>query len=531
MPPLPDSARQARPAPPASPAPPVPPAPPAAPAPAGSALCPGCAEPHDPEDRFCGNCGTELAALPAPSVPGPARTPEPTPAPGRAPAEQPSAAGRGRRTGSGRDSGRDSGQGSGHGSRRGSAPAPAAGNGEPDATPTDSFLLAPPKPAGDATLPLGLAVPPGRDPEGRAETAEPPGPGGPGTAAPAEAGDATDAGAGAAGIGDAGAGPAAPADPRAAARQEPAPEPAGAVCVACGIGGVDADGYCERCGHAQPRQRDHQELELTGGAAAVSDRGLRHHRNEDAFALAGAPLPDGTHAIAAVVCDGVSTAYRPDDASAAAAAAGSRSLLGELARGTEARDAMRTALLTAFDAVVALAGEERPAHAPQRNSPACTCVSAVVAGPVFTVGWIGDSRAYWVPDDRAVPPARLTEDDSWAARMVAAGLMGEAEAYADERAHAITGWLGADAVEVDPHVAAFQPDGPGVVVVCTDGLWNYAESAADMAAALPADARTRPLAAARALLGVALDGGGHDNVTVALLPFPADASGAESPSA
>lgn len=142
-----------------------------------------------------------------------------------------------------------------------------------------------------------------------------------------------------------------------------------------------------------------------------------------------------------------------------------------------AEEAMRGALMAAFDAVTALADEEdAPGSPPHHNAPACTCVSAVVTGPVFTVGWIGDSRAYWIPDDRALPAARLTEDDSWAARMVSAGLMSEAEAYADERAHAITGWLGADAVEVDPHVAAFQPDGPGVIVVCTDGLWNYAES-------------------------------------------------------
>jgi serine/threonine protein phosphatase PrpC len=158
-------------------------------------------------------------------------------------------------------------------------------------------------------------------------------------------------------------------------------------------------------------------------------------------------------------------------------------------------------------------------------------VSAVITGPVFTVGWIGDSRAYWIPDDRALPAARLTEDDSWAARMVSAGLMTEAEAYADARAHAITGWLGADAVEVDPHVSAFQPEGPGVIVVCTDGLWNYAESAPEMAEAIPADARTRPLHSARALLGLALDGGGHDNVTVAVLPFPAAVSRAGFPPA
>jgi serine/threonine protein phosphatase PrpC len=296
------------------------------------------------------------------------------------------------------------------------------------------------------------------------------------------------------------------------------------VCVACGVGGVDEDGYCERCGHAQPRQRDHQERELEG-VAAVSDRGLRHHRNEDAFAVAAASLPDGTPAVAAVVCDGVSTAYRPDDASAAASAAGSESLLAALERGTGAAEAMRGALLAAFDAVTALAADGPPPEGfPHHNAPACTCVSAVVTGRVLTVGWIGDSRAYWIPDDRGRPPVRLTEDDSWAARMVSAGLMTEAEAYADERAHAITGWLGADAVEVDPHVAAFSPDGPGVIVVCTDGLWNYAESAAEMAEAVPADARSRPLASARALLGMALDGGGHDNVTVAVLPFPAAVS-------
>src|SRR5919204_34850 len=54
---------------------------------------------------------------------------------------------------------------------------------------------------------------------------------------------------------------------------------------------VDSDGYCENCGHAQPRERDHMEQEC-GPLAAVSDRGLRHHRNEDAFGIGTATLPD-----------------------------------------------------------------------------------------------------------------------------------------------------------------------------------------------------------------------------------------------
>ncbi|MDX6356394.1 MAG: hypothetical protein QOF98_3297 [Streptomyces sp.] len=432
--------------------------------------CPQCRHPLAEGDRFCEECGFDLAAPPAdgPFVPA-------------------ASSGAGHDAGAHPDGAPDRNRASEDGTSGDGQPAYGTGTGtDPTlgldtADPTD-----PADPATDDTLALGVAARLSDPREGALE------------------------------------------DPR----EEPPAEPAapGAVCVACGVGGVDNDGYCEHCGHAQPRQRDHQEQELEG-VAAVSDRGLRHNRNEDAFTLATASLPDGSPAVAAVVCDGVSTAYRPDDASAAASAAGSDSLLAALERGATAEDAMRGALLAAFDAVTALAEEDTPDGVPHHNAPACTCVSAVITGPVFTVGWIGDSRAYWIPDDRALPSARLTEDDSWAARMVSAGLMTEAEAYADARAHAITGWLGADAVEVDPHVSAFQPEGPGVIVVCTDGLWNYAESAPEMAEAIPADARTRPLHSARALLGLALDGGGHDNVTVAVLPFPAAVSRAGFPPA
>jgi serine/threonine protein phosphatase PrpC len=260
------------------------------------------------------------------------------------------------------------------------------------------------------------------------------------------------------------------------------------------------------------------------GVAAVSDRGLRHHRNEDAFALSTTLLPDGSPAVVAVLCDGVSSAYRPDDASATAAERATASLFEALRRGTSFEDAMREALLTAGQAVTDLASEDPGEdRAPRDNAPACTCVSTIASGKVVAVGWIGDSRAYWIPDDRDTPASRLTEDDSWAARMVSAGLMSQEEAYADSRAHSITAWLGADAPELDPHTMSFEPDGPGVVVVCTDGLWNYAESAEELASAVPADAGTHPLRCAQVLVRVALDRGGRDNVTVAVLPVPVSA--------
>jgi serine/threonine protein phosphatase PrpC len=135
-----------------------------------------------------------------------------------------------------------------------------------------------------------------------------------------------------------------------------------------------------------------------------------------------------------------------------------------------------------------------------------------------TLCWLGDSRAYWLA---AGPGAtRLTADDSLAQEMVASGLLAEAEAMASPQAHVITRWLGADIADPRPHVARFEPQGAGAVLVCSDGLWNYLPEAADLAGlALPA-ALTDPLGAASAMVKFALDAGGMDNITVVLVPFP-----------
>ncbi|MGW3625486.1 PP2C family serine/threonine-protein phosphatase [Streptomyces sp. NPDC000880] len=439
--------------------------------PAAGSTCPSCAEPLETGDLFCGACGYDLSVVPAPP------DDHPTMAIGTS-VEWPSATG------------------------TDSSGTPASAHLPEDLPGTDSGGgLLPASAVRYDDPPASPTAPPNASSSGDFELPAP------------EAG-------------------AVAADPRAV---DPITTPSSGtkLCVACRAGHVDTDGYCENCGHAQPRERDHMEQEL-GSVAAVSDRGLRHHRNEDSFAVSSTALPDGSPAVVAIVCDGVSSATRPDEASEAAASAANELLLETLPRGTHPQQAMHEAIVAASEAVNSLAREpgrgEAMEHDPHRhqNAPACTIVGAVAAGSLLVVGWVGDSRAYWVPDDRSGPPARLTEDDSWAAQMVAAGLMSEAEAYADERAHAITGWLGADAYELEPHTASFKPDRSGVVVVCTDGLWNYAEAAEDMAQAIPVDAAGRPLHSAQVLVGHALDGGGHDNVTVAVLPFAVPHQGAGS---
>jgi serine/threonine protein phosphatase PrpC len=56
----------------------------------------------------------------------------------------------------------------------------------------------------------------------------------------------------------------------------------------------------------------------------------------------------------------------------------------------------------------------------------------------------------------------------------------------------------------------------GVLVMCTDGLWNYLPEADDIAGfCIGKDADV----AARALVDYALAAGGHDNITVAVIPI------------
>src|SRR6266702_3704867 len=82
------------------------------------------------------------------------------------------------------------------------------------------------------------------------------------------------------------AGRAAPgAAPGAAAGAAPGAAAAAPRCTSCSATEISQDGYCERCGHRQPRGRDHAELDV-GLAAGVTDKGHHHHCNEDALVIA-----------------------------------------------------------------------------------------------------------------------------------------------------------------------------------------------------------------------------------------------------
>lgn len=284
----------------------------------------------------------------------------------------------------------------------------------------------------------------------------------------------------------------------------PAPAPSARPCPSCGAeAGLILGGYCGVCGTKQPAARDHTES-VHERVAAVSDRGRTHHRNEDAFALhADAGFP-----IVAVVCDGVSSTVNPDVASQAAADAAVATLVA--AGGGDLAARIIASHGAAQAAVEGVEGEPLP---PDLGWPSCTFLAGVVEEGGVTLGTMGDCRAFWVPTEG--PAQTLTEDDSWAAELVASGGLTPEEASAHPMSHTINRWLGRDADPAwRPRVSRFDFPGAGRLVLVSDGLWNYAPTGADVAAA--ADTGS-PAEVARRLVDFANQRGGHDNITVVVI--------------
>jgi serine/threonine protein phosphatase PrpC len=269
-----------------------------------------------------------------------------------------------------------------------------------------------------------------------------------------------------------------------------------------------------------PPTSDHAEVDL-GPAAGVTDRGLRHLRNEDAVALGSQQTPGGL-VVVAVVCDGVSSSPRPDEASQAAARASLPVLLEAVRDSADLAEACAAAVAAARASVAGL-GE------PANERSATTFLSAVAARDQVTLCWLGDSRAYWLApaeSESEAESAQLTRDDSVAEGMVEAGLATEDAAMALPHAHVLTRWLDAEAADLDgdparaPHVERFTPPGPGVLLLCSDGLWNYRPDAAELARLALPRALTDPLGAANDMVRFAVEAGGADNITAVLIPYP-----------
>jgi PPM family protein phosphatase len=294
--------------------------------------------------------------------------------------------------------------------------------------------------------------------------------------------------------------------------QENNPAPSDADCQKCSAPAskIDADRYCIECGYRQPQiSNDTIELQLAPDLAGATDRGRRHHQNEDAIALK--IIDPDTYII--VVCDGVSSSQHPELASQAAATACIESI--ETAIQQDDQDpaaAISSGIAAALQAVANIPIDPTSSTDPSST----TIVTAIVRENIATIGWLGDSRAYWIASAKSL---QLTQDDSWMRDAIESGQYTPAEAESSPYAHAIVRWLGADvtAADSEPNITTFPIPGAGYLLLCTDGLWNYAPNPTYLHHLIQQAPTPDTLSISRHLIRYANQQGGQDNITVGIL--------------
>jgi PPM family protein phosphatase len=139
-----------------------------------------------------------------------------------------------------------------------------------------------------------------------------------------------------------------------------------------------------------------------------------------------------------------------------------------------------------------------------------TCTAIALVGRNLYFAHIGDSRLYRV---RGGNISRLTHDHSYVGRLVESGVISLEEAEIHPQRHILTAALGSG-VEISPDYpeAPVELEKGDVLILCTDGLWGLLNES-ELQNAIRGDLQE----SCRALIGIARDRGGPDNITVQLL--------------
>src|SRR3989442_8833972 len=109
---------------------------------------------------------------------------------------------------------------------------------------------------------------------------------------------------------------------------------------------------------------------------------------------------------------------------------------------------------------------QRAAENMLRSGMGTTCVAAVLRGNMAYIANVGDSRAYFL---RGSQVKQISQDHSWVAEQVRAGLLTEDQARTHAQRNVITRCLGTQA-EVDIDVFQEELNDGDSLVLCTDGL-------------------------------------------------------------
>jgi len=148
-----------------------------------------------------------------------------------------------------------------------------------------------------------------------------------------------------------------------------------------------------------------------------------------------------------------------------------------------------------------------------------TMTLALLEGGTVTIGHVGDSRAYLVRDGEL---RQVTNDHSLVAELMRSGKLTAEEAEHHPQRSVITRALGTDPdVDVDTYTVDVQPG--DMFLLCSDGLTSMVGN--DTILEIVERHRDDLDAATRALIAMANQGGGEDNITVVAFDIAPEGEG------
>jgi serine/threonine protein phosphatase PrpC len=246
--------------------------------------------------------------------------------------------------------------------------------------------------------------------------------------------------------------------------------------------------------------------------ASLSDIGCQRENNEDQLAY-WEPTGDDEFARKgrlAVVADGMGGHEGGQEASRIAV----DSIKEVFAETPKAE--VQSALVTGFQIAHERILDYAAGH-PELHGMGTTATAIVLLGNELYYAHVGDSRLYLA---RGQTISRLTQDHSYVGRLVQTGMISAEEAETHPQRHILTAALGAG-TEISPetpqHPITLQKG--DVLVLCTDGLWSLLSEYEIHGIVTSND----PPEACRALIKLAKDRGGPDNITVQVVRLAAGA--------
>ena len=245
-------------------------------------------------------------------------------------------------------------------------------------------------------------------------------------------------------------------------------------------------------------------------AAAKTDVGLVRANNQDNF---GYDIPAGIF----VLCDGMGGHAAGEMASRIAVStvldhfgkppqSRSTSLVGkDIGEVSQRANHLAHAIQLANQAIRAASFRN-----PQCEGMGSTIVAVLVEGDQFSLGHVGDSRAYLIRDGVF---CQLTTDHSLVMEQVRRGLITVEEAEHSKTQNVILRALGADD-SVDPDLVDHEFITGDVLLLCSDGLSRYINESA----IVEVTSRSSCLeSACDELIALAKAGGSDDNITCMFL--------------